>query len=85
MLSECGLLWGSVYSQVRPSECRLTNDDAVCWFKSTAHECIAKLRDAVSILEQYDIAIQMLTTDKPGYIVYEDEFQVAAVPFRREG
>jgi hypothetical protein len=26
----------------------------------------------------------MLTTDRPGYIVYEDDFQVAAEPFRSE-
>jgi hypothetical protein len=26
----------------------------------------------------------MVTTDRPGYVVYEDEFQVAAEPFRGE-
>lgn len=61
-----------------------SNDDAVCWFKATAHECIGRLREAVSILELHDIRIQMLTTNKPGYIVYEDDYQVAAVPFRRK-
>jgi len=60
------------------------NDNAVCWFKASAHECIGKLREAVSILDEYDITVQMLTTDKPGYIVYEDKFQIAAVPFRHD-
>ena len=60
-----------------------SNEDAVCWFKSTAHKCIANIHEAVSILEQYNIKIQMVTY-KPGYIVYEDEYQIAAVPFRRK-
>ena len=55
---------------------------AICWFKSDAHECIDKLREIVSILDGHDLPIRMIKSPKPGYIVYEDEYQVAAVPFR---
>ena len=58
-------------------------NEAVCWFKSSASECIDWVREAVAILERYEIRLQMLTTHQPGYIIYEDEYQIAAVPFRR--
>ena len=28
-----------------------------------------------------DVVVEELKTDRPGYIVFEDEFQVAAIPF----
>jgi hypothetical protein len=33
------------------------------------------------MLERCGILTEMLRTDKPGYVVYEDKYQVAAVPF----
>ncbi|HZS57690.1 MAG TPA: hypothetical protein VFA43_00370 [Gemmatimonadaceae bacterium] len=39
------------------------------------------MRQLVTLLEHKDVAVEELRTDKPGYIVYEDEHQVAAVPF----
>jgi hypothetical protein len=35
----------------------------------------------VAILEAHDVKVEMLKTTKPGYVVYEDEFQVVAEPF----
>ena len=55
---------------------------AICWFKFTATEYIGYVREVVEILKAHDIAVQMVTSDKPGYILYEDDYQVAAVPFR---
>lgn len=55
---------------------------AVCWFKSSASACIDKLREIVSILEHHDIPVRMVKSTHPGYIVYEDEYQVAAEPYR---
>jgi hypothetical protein len=54
---------------------------AVSWFKDTAHEHIARARDLAALLEANGIPTQMLTTDRPGYVVYEDDYQVAAEPF----
>ena len=55
---------------------------AISWFKSTAVEHIARARKLAALLEQYRVPTLMLTTDRPGYVVYEDEFQIAAEPFR---
>ena len=57
---------------------------AVSWFKVSAHEHIARARELAALLEQYGVPTRMLTTERPGYVVYEDEFQVAAEPFRSE-
>lgn len=52
--------------------------DCVCWFKDTATEWIAVFREMIAILEDSDFHVATLTTDRPGMIVYEDEFQVVA-------
>lgn len=57
---------------------------ALSWFKASAREHIAQARELASVLEGHDILTEMLQTDRPGYIVYEDEFQVLAEPFRSE-
>jgi hypothetical protein len=68
----------------RLSRSRRTNAElsAIGWFRPEAHQCIGYVRELVAILKAHDIAVQMVTSDRPGYIVYEDEHQVAAVPFR---
>jgi hypothetical protein len=55
---------------------------AVCWFKDVAARPLSKVREIAAILERYNVATRMLKTNRPGYIVYEDDFQVAAIPFR---
>jgi len=55
---------------------------AICWFKADAHECINNLREVATILDGHDLPIRMIKSQKPGYIVYEDPYQVAAVPYR---
>ena len=57
---------------------------AISWFKASATSHIARAREVCALLAQHDIASRMLTTERPGYIVYEDDFQVAAEPFRAE-
>jgi hypothetical protein len=54
---------------------------AISWFKDSATEHISKLRELVSILSQHEIHTEMIQTDRPGYIVYEDNYQIAAEPF----
>jgi hypothetical protein len=54
---------------------------AISWFKDSATEHISKLREIVSILSQHEIHSEMIQTDRPGYVVYEDEYQIAAQPF----
>ena len=57
---------------------------AISWFKASATDHIARAREVCALLAQHDISSRMLSTDRPGYIVYEDDFQVAAEPFRSE-
>jgi hypothetical protein len=54
---------------------------AISWFRDSAKRHIAKIREMVAILENHDVKVEMLKTEKPNYIVYEDEFQVVAEPF----
>ena len=54
---------------------------SLSWFKPTATECIQRFRSIVSIIEQHDYSVEMLRTDRPGYVVYEDDFQIVATPF----
>lgn len=57
---------------------------AVSWFKPSAREHILRARELAALLEEYGIATEMLTSKRPGYVVYEDEFQIVAEPFRNE-
>lgn len=57
---------------------------AISWFKDTAHEHVARARSLVAILETHDVSVRMLKTDRVGYVVYEDEYQVVAEPFAGE-
>ena len=55
---------------------------AISWFKVSAIEHIQKMREYCQILEAHGIHVQQVTTTRPGDIVYEDDDQIAAVPFR---
>ena len=57
---------------------------AISWFKNTAVEHIARARELAALLEEYGVPTRMLTTDRPGYVVYEDEYQIVAEPFRAD-
>jgi hypothetical protein len=57
---------------------------AITWLKLSATEHVSRMRELVALLEHKDIAVEEFRTDKPGYIVYEDAHQVAAIPFTNE-
>jgi hypothetical protein len=57
---------------------------AISWLKLSATEHIARMRELAALLDYKDIAVEEFRTDKPGYIVYEDDHQVAAIPFTNE-
>jgi hypothetical protein len=54
---------------------------AICWYRDSAREYIARMWDIVTILEEHNRLVQFIRTGRPGYITYEDRFQIAAVPF----
>ena len=55
----------------------------ICWFKTGATEHISRIWEMVRILERNGIYVRKIRTDKPGYVVYEDEWQLVAEPFRK--
>lgn len=55
---------------------------AISWFKDSATAHIARIRQVAHILESHGIEVAVLQTERPGYIVYEDDHQVAAEPFQ---
>jgi hypothetical protein len=63
---------------------KLNADVSLSWFKDTAKVHIKRIHDLIEIAEQYDIIIDRIASKNPGYIVFEDEYQVSAVPFRTD-
>ena len=55
----------------------------ICWFKTGATEHIARIWEMVRVLERNGIYVRKIRTDKPGYLIYEDEWQIVAEPFRK--
>lgn len=55
--------------------------NGISWFKDSAQEHINKIREMAALLERHDVAVQMIKSTRPGYIVYEDDFQIVAAPF----
>jgi hypothetical protein len=54
----------------------------VSWLKPTAAEHIAKMHVLTAILEKNGHQVSQITTDRPGYVVFEDDHQIVAEPFR---
>lgn len=55
----------------------------ICWFKTAATEHISRIWLMVQILECNGIYVKKIRTDKPGYMIYKDEWQIVAEPFRK--
>jgi hypothetical protein len=55
----------------------------ICWFKASSAEHISRIWEMVHILERNSIHVKKIRTDKPGYVIYEDEWQLVAEPFRK--
>ncbi len=54
---------------------------AISWFKSSATEYIENMRKFSAILEAHDYPVEQLITSRPGKILYEDNYQIVAIPF----
>ncbi len=57
-------------------------EKAISWYKDTATEHISKMWEIVAVLEVHGIKVDVIKTDRLGYIVYEDKYQIAAEPFK---
>lgn len=58
------------------------NPRAIFWFKSNAEESTKMIWQLVRFLEEQGIFVELIKTERPGYVIYEDKFQVAAIPFK---
>lgn len=56
-------------------------EKALSWFKDSAVEHIGMMREMAAMLEAHGVLVDVITTDRPGYITYEDDFQIVAEPF----
>ena len=54
---------------------------ALSWFKDSSTEHIRRTREVAKLLEAHAIGTQMITVERVGYVVYEDEYQIVAEPF----
>jgi hypothetical protein len=57
------------------------DETGISWIRSTAHEHMKRLRRMVALLQSGGVKIHELRTLRPGYILYEDDHQVVALPF----
>ena len=56
-------------------------EQAVCWFRDSAAEHLARAHELAGVLREHGVSVEVLRTARPGYVVAEDDFQVAAYPF----
>jgi hypothetical protein len=77
------LAWFSENLKAPTSSGRDEHRLGICWFKTGATEHISRIWEMVHILERNGIYLKKIRTDKPGYVIYEDEWQLVAEPFRK--
>lgn len=63
---------------VPPYSTKSWSINAISWFKDSASDYIDKMWDLKSILEENDFNVRIIKTDKPGMVLYEDDFQVVS-------
>jgi hypothetical protein len=57
-------------------------DRAVFWFKGDGPMATSKVWELARLIEEAGLRVRLIKSAKPGYIAFEDNYQVAAVPFR---
>jgi hypothetical protein len=57
------------------------NTKGISWLKPSATEHVSRMHLVAGILKKHGRPVTMLKTLRPGYVVYEDEYQVVAEPF----
>jgi hypothetical protein len=53
---------------------------SIFWFRDEAQSVVAHVWELIAILRDEGVPVYMHRTSEPGQIVYEDNFQIAAVP-----
>lgn len=58
---------------------------SIWFFKSTPTTCMERAWELIHHLREAGVVIEMQSVERPGRIVYEDEFQIAVVPWADAG
>jgi glycine cleavage system regulatory protein len=54
---------------------------AISWIRASARDHLVRLRKMTRLLSSVGIPLEELRTQRPGYVIYEDDHQVVALPF----
>ena len=57
---------------------------AIFWFKSSAIECIGQIWELIYLLREHSHHVEVPKCRRLANVFYEDEFQVAAYPSKRD-
>ena len=76
--------WLGMHLRIPPPLKDNGNHRAISWFRSTAKEPLKRIRGVKAILEEYGYIVEQITTTDPGTVIYEDGWQVVAIPQRRK-
>jgi len=57
---------------------------AISWFKDTAFLHLEKMYDLVPIFENYNLQIEVIKKERPGYKVFEDKYQIVTIPHGKD-
>jgi hypothetical protein len=56
-------------------------ETAISWVRASAQEHTKRLRRLAALVTAAGVAVDELRTVRPGYVLYEDNHQVVALPF----
>jgi hypothetical protein len=54
----------------------------ISWFRDTSGECITRMFTLKRIIENQGHTVTLIREERIGYVVYEDEYQIVAEPFK---
>ncbi|HEY2414591.1 MAG TPA: hypothetical protein VGI40_20255 [Pirellulaceae bacterium] len=74
--------WFNTELPCPPFRRRRFSTDAVTWFRSSAIRFITRMWEFAALLRDHGRPVRLLKTDHPGFICYEDPYQVVAEPWR---
>ena len=70
------------FNRTKSKAFRDRNTRGLCWLKPGASAHLSRLRELSAILMAEGLHVEMIRTANPGYVIYEDQHQVVAEPFR---
>lgn len=60
---------------------RAVNECAAAWFKTTSSHLLDRLPPYLALLDAHFVTYEVLHSDDPGRIIYEDPDQIVVVPY----